>query len=650
MRQIYSIIFDLILINFISKFFCQSSSKNFITFLNYSSKDNLYYIQLYLDESKTPQNFFLDLTFPLISIYYNNLTYKENCPEVDDCFINKKILINNTLNRNKYEDNKEISFNADTKYNIDENNISEMKGIFGLNNDNETVVDILYNLNIIDEKIFSICLSKKYGYLGFGQIMGIYKYIETQQEINLINLLPSNNNLFEIKLNYIKINNIKIEKEFISYLDTSTSHTFFPKNLYEQIITYLLLINNNLKKESNNNEFCQIIDKKEKNIFYDNFPDIIINFENFIYIWKSNNYFYENNTTDINEINVCLTFRELNNSGSDNNKIILGTDFMQDYEIVFDKSNQKISFINTECDKLFSDFNEEIISSDVFENSKTIIDDYENTENTSDLNYINNNYFSSNIIETNEKKSDEDYEILMSDNISNSPNSLHLSNSNDNLINDLLISDVYSTDYISDFSTNIIHSTYNEENMTNYTINETINNNIPTTNGLITPTTQNINQEKNHIIDIETTEITKKIETTIITEKAEINIIHTTLVNNPTTYNNVEDSEEENIKENEQEQEHENERINNNTQIIKEHSIKSGFYEVLKSFMKNKLIYFLVAFLGVVFGFVSIIFISCAIISCVKYIQRKRRDYMEQIDVELPRYSKNISSFSDRDN
>ena len=238
----------------------------------------------------------------------------------------------------------------------------------------------------------------------------------------------------------------------------------------------------------------------------------------------------------------------------------------------------------------------------------------------------------------------------MSDNISNSPNSLHLSNSNDNLINDLLISDVYSTDYISDFSTNIIHSTYNEENMTNYTINETINNNIPTTNELIPPTTQNINQEKNHIIEIETTEITKKIETTIITEKAEINIIHTTLVNNPTTYNNVEDSEEENIKENEQEQEKENERINNNTQIIKEHSIKSGFYEVLKSFMKNKLIYFLVAFLGVVFGFVSIIFISCAIISCVKYIQRKRRDYMEQIDVELPRYSKNISSFSDRDN
>jgi hypothetical protein len=236
----------------------------------------------------------------------------------------------------------------------------------------------------------------------------------------------------------------------------------------------------------------------------------------------------------------------------------------------------------------------------------------------------------------------------LSDNISNNSNTLHISNSNNNKINDLLISDVYSTDYISDFSTNIIHSTYNEENMINDTIYETINNNTSTTNEIITPTNQNINQEKNHIIEIEITETTKKIETTIITEKAEINIIQTTLINNPTTYNNEEDNEEENI--NEKEQEKENERLNTNTQITKEHSTRNGFYEVLKSFMKNKLIYFLVAFLGVVFAFVSIIFISCAIISCVKYIQNKRRDYMEQVDVELPRYSKNMSSFSDRDN
>ena len=655
MRQILSILFDLILINLIPKFFCQSSSKNFNAFLNYSSKDNLYYIQLYLDEFKTPQKFLLDSTFPFISIYCNNLTYKKNCPEENECFVNKQISINNTLNKNQHDDNEEISFNADIKYNINGNNMSEIKGILGLNNGNETLVDILYDLNVIDEKIFSICLSKKNGYLGLGQILGIYTYVETQQEINFINLLPSTDNLFEMEINYLKINNIKIEKEFISYLDTSTSHTFFPKNLYDQIITYLLLINNNLKKNTNN-EFCQIIPKEEKNIFYNNFPDIIVNFKNFIYVWKPKNYFYENNTNVNNQINVCLTFRELNNSNNNidtgNSKIILGTDFIQDYEIVFDKNKQKIAFINTECDKLFSDLTKGIKSSNIYENSEAISDNY---EITSDLNYINNNHLSSNIIETNENKSDEDYEILISDSISNTQNTVNIldtSNSSDNIINDLLINDTYvaySTDYIPDFSTNIMYSTYNEENTTNDTTYETINNNISTTNEIIIPTTQKINKlENNHKIEIETTEIPKKIETTIITEKAEINIIQTTLINNPTTYNNEEDNEEENI--NEKEQEKENERLNTNTQITKEHSTRNGFYEVLKSFMKNKLIYFLVAFLGVVFAFVFIIFISCAIISCVKYIQNKRRDYMEQVDVELPRYSKNMSSFSDRDN
>ena len=642
MRQIYSLILlDYILIILISKIFCQSSPKNFVVFLNYSSKDNLYYIPLYLDEYNIPKKFFLDTTFPSISLYYNNLTSKENCSANDDCFKNTTILINNTINKNNYEDIIEIVFNTNIKYIIKEEIFfkKEIDGILGLNNGNNTFMDILYDLKIIKEKLFSICLSNKYGYLGLGHIMGINSYLEEQQEINFINLLTSKDYLFELKVNYIKINTIKIEKEFISYLDTSKSLTFFPKNLYDQIITYLLLNNNNLKKDSNG--FCQIINSEEKYDIYDNFPDIIINFEDYIFIWKSKNYLYESEMANINKIKLCLTFNELNDDNNIDDKIILGTDFMNNYEIVFDKNNQKIAFINSGCDELFSNKNIERISNNIHDNSNIFIDDI---ERSSDINGINEDYFNSSNIKPKEEKGSDEYEILINDSISDIPNL------NDEIMNseksDLLISDVY-TDYISDFSTNIIDTTYNKEDKISDTIYETININIATTDEILS-TTQNIKEENINEIekrDIDTTELIKKIDTTIITEKT----IQTTEINISTTINE-EYSEEENIDIKESEVENKNEGISNNTQIDNQHIVKSGFYEVVKSFLKNKLIYFLLAFLGIIFAFVSIIFISCALISCVKYIQRRRRDYIEQVDVELPRYSKNISTFSDREN
>ena len=650
MRQINSIIFDLIVINTITKIFCQSSSKNFITFLNYSSEDNLYYIGLFLDENKTPKKFFIDTTFPLVSFYnINNTAPNVNYSKDDDCFINTTIIINNTINNNK--DNIEISFNTDIKYINEEEKLfkSKIDGVLGLNNaKNNTFIDILYNLNIIDEKIFSICLSNKKGYLGLGKIIRIDEYLDKQKEINFINILTSLDNLFELKTNYIKINSIKIEQEFISYLDTSKSHTFFPKNLYEQIITYLLLNKNNLKKDFLNG-FCQIINKEEKNNFYNNFPDIIINFDNLIFIWKSINYFYEleNSTDNINEVKLCLTFNELNDDDINKDKIILGTDFMQDYEIVFDKDNQKIAFINTDCDNLFLNDNNKVIinTNNIYGNSTTIFDNIENMSSINEISEISDNFLNSSFTtEINkEKKYDENLVALMGDNISD------ISNSNNYLINtetesDLLINDSY-IDYITDYSTNIIIDSTNEKNIISDKIYETLydnNNKITTTDGILSPTTQNINDinNKKEIINIDTTENIKKIETTIIKEKAEVNIIETTVLKIPKTIN-----EEEKI--NETEIKMENEGINNNTQINNQHITKNAFYEVVKSFLKNKLIYFFLAFLGIVFAFVSIIFISCALISCVKYIQSKRRDYMEQVDVELPRYSKNISSFSD---
>ena len=57
--------------------------------------------------------------------------------------------------------------------------------------------------------------------------------------------------------------------------------------------------------------------------------------------------------------------------------------------------------------------------------------------------------------------------------------------------------------------------------------------------------------------------------------------------------------------------------------------------------------YFLFALLGIILCFVVVILIACAIISCVKMF--KRRNYMRQVDIDVPKESKyNTASLSSR--
>ena len=632
MKKISTIFFDFILINIISKILCQTSSKNFITTLNFSSEDNLYFILFYLDEIKTTKKFYLDTTLQSISYYCDNITYKEKCENDDECFIYTKILINNIINNNIFE---EISFNTDIEYKKTQNNYlkKEMDGALGLNNGNNTILEILYNLNLIDEKIFSICFSENFGYFGLGKMIGIDKYMEIGEEIDFLDILSSDDNLFKLKINYIKINSFKIEQELLSIIDTSKYGSFFPKKLYDQIIIYLLLNNNNLKQDSELG-YCKLINKNEKQNFYDSFPDILLNFGNYIFTWKPKNYFREHYNEEKNDkINLCLSFSELNNN-EDNDIIILGTYFMLDHEIVFNKNDQKIAFINTDCEKL------------IFQNDTNTNETIKNSLNRNSDNMTDNIEYSSDINNTNDEilNSTNIYESLTSDNIDSSSLS-KINDESDNQISDSEIIDK-NIDYISEYTTDLIGSTYNNESIINDTLYKSgiINTTIVEE---IQATTQKINEEKNNNIEnikIDTTQYIEKAQTTIITEKAEIKIIQTTIIKVPTTIVK-EDIQKQNINVKELEKE-----SNNNTKITNQYNKRNSFFEAFKSFLKNKLIYFLLAFLGIILGFISIIFVSCAIISCVKYCKRKRRDYMEQVDVEVPRFSKdnNMSSFSYR--
>ena len=689
MKNFHYIIFNLIFIEFILQIFGQSIPKSYILPLNYYSLDNLYYIQLNSSNEKIPKNFVLDTTYSSIAFlcdHYNKDKLSNNSLNKNKIFINSTININNIISKDKNTIGEFITINTNlecylNKSDIFKNkNLDEQFGLLGLNNGNNTFIDRLYNLQIIKEKIFSICLSKNNGYFGLGGNIGMDTYIQNGQEINYINILSSENNFFELKINSIKINNIKFENEYIAILDTSKSNSYFPKNLYEQIVANLLFKNNKLEEDSEMG-FCTIIKEEEENNFYSNFHDIHFHFDNYIFIWKSKNYFNKyKNINDEHEIKLCFSFKELNTDDNidDDNKIILGTDFMIEHEIIFDKNNQVIAFINTNCDSLLKEnahieYNNNEINNSVnanYNNSiKENIDDNEEEKEKEKENLIEKEKEIEGEKEReieNEKEdkkevkqeiNEKEKEKENNNNEELSSNSSYISETNKIITSE--INDISSDlDNNSVNSTSLSFSTDNHENIIENTTNEIIE--VNTTEKIIYNTTQ-LNQDigKGKEIEIETTsKPTIKEETTIITEK--IKIVPTTIINIPTTIvKNIPTTEV--IKKNNDINNNMNNSFSNNSEIDKNSLIlnndtntntnnepkkKNKFFEIIKSFLKNKLIYFVLTFIAIILCLIAIIMVSCMIISCFKYCQRRRKDYVEQIDIEVQKYSKASSSYS----
>ena len=771
MKQIYLIIV-IFFINIISKICSQPTPKNFISNIYYSIQDNQYYILLYIGDEQIPQKYFIDTTFPVISspcnlctncsnhtfpfyIGENDIDFMDNCSKENQCinivehllnknkniefiFFNSKIFINDTINiKTNFNDTDELEsmiFSADIGCTVQEGNFyknKDVNGIIGLNNGEFTFIDELYNLNIIDKNILTILFTKEKefkGYISFGDI--INKDSKDMNDIKYINIFPSKDNLYQLTINYFTINNNTITKEYLSYIDTSSNFTFFPKNLYDEIINIFLLENKNIKAD-NDKGYCAIINKNEENNFCDKFSDILINFGDYNFIWKSQNYFakytYEEND---DKIKLCFSFKEINNKDNNYNddRIILGVNFLMEYEIIFDRSNQKVAFINSENAENdiikdiennseqnsfenesyteYNNYNEINLNSSAIDKD-TKINDNENINNISDL-ITDINTFEQN--DTGINIESQVY-IYNTDNIYDNSEKLLTNTISDSLsINesDILDSDLITDIFINDSSTNILkddssdyfsdiqddennytqiitditdeiinynttendelNSTFNDINIKSTQLHteiystERIETNEPEIDStekmenikLTTVNTESIDTTEHEIrvdtteseIKMDKTEHEIKIDTTILTEKIQITEIIT-----------IENKEEIiNLKENNNKETdinyEDNESDKNNTQLLNPEKPKNNFYEIVKSFLKNKLIYFLLAFVALVIIFVSIIFISCAFISCFKYINKKRKNYMQQVDIELPKYSKdnNIYSYTEGSN
>ena len=814
-----------------------SDSDYIVSNLYLSEKDNCYYVKFYVGEDKIAQTYILDTTFSIFSSPCNLCSSCENHNNPFYIINNEKDIINcnsyqcsNFVNQNYCQD-ENCYFNIDNNFNNDKNiegilvsskiflnnynslsslslpigctikegsfyKNKEINGIIGLNNNKKTFIDNIYNFNIIQNNLFTICLSYKGGYLSFGKIIN-YSSINS---INYIDILPSTYYLFELKINTIRIEEETFSKEYISYIDSTKKYTIFPNEIFNFLIEYF-------RKKTNNNYFnydfqygyCKIFNNnEEENTIFEIFHNIIINFNEYTFEWKPYNYIIEYKIEN-NQIRACLGFKE-----SYNDVIILGTNFMVNNDIIFDKKNQKIAFIESDCDQFEieeniktdelilneeqennidtdSDTNNEIkwdinseniehltdadniINTD-FELNESILNKESKNDNFSDnldesINNItstdgneefkNTNDFLTNnigvdinnsIINYNSNNNDTFNDNINSEIIDITINSL-INNSNDNSLNDThnIIDNVNETldneendNIINESIDNMTNNIINNETLnikesdilnytlsdsldilndtsnytisdildilndtsnytisdilgilndtSNYTINDTLDILNDTSNYKVNDTLDILNDSFNYSINdsiqIENLSDTFNHSSTIInyenytTEKIEeekyfMNHNYSSTSLYSTTINQEFQTEEiiTDITNNEKNNSLINEsptnsyinqdNKNKNEVLEKEEeedkSMISNIFSTLKSFLKNKLIYFLFALLGVILCFVIVVLISCAIISCIKMF--KRRNYMRQVDIEVPKDSKyNTASLSSRSN
>ena len=814
-----------------------SDSDYIVSNLYLSEKDNCYYVKFYVGEDKIAQTYILDTTFSIFSSPCNLCSSCENHNNPFYIINNEKDIINcnsyqcsNFVNQNYCQD-ENCYFNIDNNFNNDKNiegilvsskiflnnynslsslslpigctikegsfyKNKEINGIIGLNNNKKTFIDNIYNFNIIQNNLFTICLSYKGGYLSFGKIIN-YSSINS---INYIDILPSTYYLFELKINTIRIEEETFSKEYISYIDSTKKYTIFPNEIFNFLIEYF-------RKKTNNNYFnydfqygyCKIFNNnEEENTIFEIFHNIIINFNEYTFEWKPYNYIIEYKIEN-NQIRACLGFKE-----SYNDVIILGTNFMVNNDIIFDKKNQKIAFIESDCDQFEieeniktdelilneeqennidtdSDTNNEIkwdinseniehltdadniINTD-FELNESILNKESKNDNFSDnldesINNItstdgneefkNTNDFLTNnigvdinnsIINYNSNNNDTFNDNINSEIIDITINSL-INNSNDNSLNDThnIIDNINETldneendNIINESIDNMTNNIINNETLnitesdilnytlsdsldilndtsnytisdildilndtSNYTINDTLDILNDTSNYTVNDTLDILNDSSNYTVN-DTLDILNDSFNYSINDSIQIENLSDTF-NHSSTIINYENYTTEKIEEEKYfmnhnysstslysttiNQEFQTEEIitditnneknnslinesptnsyinqdnkNKNEVLEKEEeedkSMISNIFSTLKSFLKNKLIYFLFALLGVILCFVIVVLISCAIISCIKMF--KRRNYMRQVDIEVPKDSKyNTASLSSRSN
>ena len=220
-------------------------------------------------------------------------------------------------------------------------------GIIGLNNNAKSFISMMYRKQFIPQNLFSLCLDNEGGYLSLGNI---YTKYHICPEIEYIDYNPTKES-YEIKTEKIQIKDIEIKSEYISIINSGSTITYFPEQVFNEISYAFFSICSEYNgqcgelKRIEGYGICS--DFKNTDIYLNAtryiFPLIKIKFNNYEFIWKPKNYVL--NFSFKNKIRACLGIDTEKNL----NKIILGTNFMHGYDIIFDRTNFKIGFCEASC-------------------------------------------------------------------------------------------------------------------------------------------------------------------------------------------------------------------------------------------------------------------------------------------------------------
>ena len=229
-------------------------------------------------------------------------------------------------------------------------------GIMGVNYNDKSFIDLLYNLKIINRNMFSLCFGLRGGYMSLGEIDATY---HRSRKINYVPLLTSDvYYLIKVKGITVGNNNINNKNSTIvsksdAIIDTGNTISYFPSYIYKPLIKEF---NNHCKEENGQcgkfkfepeYGYCASFKDRETlfRAIYKHWPNITLNLhQDNTYVWKPINYYYYYLKNDVRK--ACLGF----NSHKSQN-IILGTNFIHGHDIIFDRAKKLLGFVPADCSR-----------------------------------------------------------------------------------------------------------------------------------------------------------------------------------------------------------------------------------------------------------------------------------------------------------
>ena len=224
-------------------------------------------------------------------------------------------------------------------------------GILGMSNSPKAVPNLLYNLGIINRNLFTMCFGLRGGYMSLGEIDTTFHKSEV---INYVPLLDSDIYYF-IKLNSLKVSNEEtsaVKVPLVAKIDTGNSISYFPSIVFKAMISqfkkYCHSGNHTCGNFTYEEDYgyCASFPDRESlfNSIYKNWPEIILTFGEYEYVWKPINYYYYK--FNINQRKACLGF-QLHKS----ERVILGSNFIHGHDIIFNREKKELGFVEADCSR-----------------------------------------------------------------------------------------------------------------------------------------------------------------------------------------------------------------------------------------------------------------------------------------------------------